>query len=155
MKTNNLLVVEDNEDDLFFLRKALERIDIPHSVSVVNDGLAAVAYLSGDGPYADRAQYPLPSLILLDIGLPRLNGHEVLGWIRDQSRFKTLPVIIFSNSPHPNDIHRAYSLGVTSYIIKQDDLKKYSESLKTVLKHWLEVASPGTRASWENASQTG
>jgi CheY-like chemotaxis protein len=142
MKTKTLLVVEDNEDDLFFLRRALGCVDIPHSVSVVNDGLAAVAYLSGDGLYADRAEYPLPSVVILDIALPRLNGHEVLGWIREQPRFKTLPIIILSNSAHPEDIHRAYRLGVTSYLAKQADLKEYHESLKAVLHYWLEVPAP-------------
>jgi CheY-like chemotaxis protein len=142
MKTKTVLVVEDSEDELFLLRRGLEQIDVPHALRVVNDGQAAVDYLSGHGIYADRAEYPLPAVVFLDIRIPKYDGHEVLEWIRRQPRFKRLPVIMFSNSAHHADIERAHSLDITSYITKQLDFKAYRAALKTVLHYWLEVATP-------------
>src|SRR4051794_22047418 len=93
-----ILQVEDDKNDVLFLRYAFTAAGITHPVKVANDGREAIAYLSGAGKFADRALYPLPCLVLLDLKMPGMTGLEVLEWIRAQPELQILPVIIFSSS---------------------------------------------------------
>ncbi|MDB6023128.1 MAG: putative response regulator, CheY [Pedosphaera sp.] len=142
MKT--VLLVEDNEDDMFFMKMACQRTGIPHSFHVVTDGEQAVQYLSGNGPFADRAKHPLPDLVFLDIKLPKRDGHTVLKWIRSQPAFKALPVVMLTNSIADSDVSRAYELGVTSYLRKIVGPAEFGQGVRVILKYWLElnIASP-------------
>jgi CheY-like chemotaxis protein len=135
----NVLVVEDNEDDLFFIKMACQRSGIPHSLHFVMDGKAAVDYLSGHGPYADRHQHPIPDVIFLDVKLPKLTGHEVLEWIRAQPILKKLPVVMVTSSVHDADVNRAYELGVTSYLRKIVSRAEFGQAVRVILKYWLEL----------------
>jgi len=135
MKT--VLLAEDSPDDAFIIKNACQNADIPHSLVHVPDGVAAIDYLSGNGSYADRARNPLPDLVFLDIKMPRRDGHEVLDWIRAQPAFLNLPVIMLTDSEDPKDIHRAYELGVTSYLIKDGDAKEFVLGVRVILKYWL------------------
>jgi len=137
MKT--VLLVEDNSDDAFIMKKACQRTGIPHALHVVTDGEAAISYLSGTGIYADRTSYPLPDLIFLDIKLPKRNGHEVLEWIRSHAGLKNLPVVMLTISEEPDDVNRAYSLGVTSYLRKIPGPAEFGQAVRVILKYWLEL----------------
>ncbi|MBE9104651.1 response regulator, partial [Nostoc cf. edaphicum LEGE 07299] len=95
---DTILLVEDNHKDVLLLQRALRKANIVNPVQVVNDGDAAVLYLSGEEPYGDRTRYPLPVLILLDLKLPRRSGAEVLMWLRQQPELKRLPVVVFTSS---------------------------------------------------------
>ncbi len=128
-----VLYVEDDRDDVFFLEKAFGKAGIKNPVSVAKDGQVAIEYLVGQGPYADRAAYPMPCLILLDLNLPKKNGFEVLEWIRRQPAFCTIPVLILSASNRPGDIHTACALGANAYLIKPpspEDLVKVAASIR-------------------------
>ncbi|SRR5581483_1323687 len=140
MKT--VLVVEDNDDDLMLMKMACQRTGIPHSLQVVTDGDTAVDYMAGAGPYADRLAHPLPDLIFLDIRLPKRDGHEVLEWIRARPEFKLLPVVMLTNSAHPEDVDRAYKLGVTSYLRKIASPAEFGQAVRVILKYWLELNIP-------------
>ncbi len=140
MKT--VLVVEDNDDDLMLMKMACQRTGIPHSLQVVTDGDTAVDYMAGVGPYADRLAHPLPDLIFLDIRLPKRDGHEVLEWIRARPEFKLLPVVMLTNSAHPEDVDRAYKLGVTSYLRKIASPAEFGQAVRVILKYWLELNIP-------------
>jgi len=137
MKT--VLLVEDNSDDAFIMKKACQRTGIPHALHVVTDGEAAISYLSGTGIYADRTSYPLPDLIFLDIKLPKRNGHEVLEWIRSHAGLKNLPVVMLTISEEPDDVNRAYSLGVTYYLRKIPGPAEFGQAVRVILKYWLEL----------------
>src|SRR5258706_16411130 len=89
-----ILLAEDRDDDLFLICKAFERARITYPLHIVRDGEEAINYLAGVGKYSHRAEYPLPSLLLLDLDLPRADGFTVLRWLRTQPALKTLPVII-------------------------------------------------------------
>jgi CheY-like chemotaxis protein len=140
MKT--VLLVEDNEDDVFFMKMACQRTGIPHALQVVEDGDAAIAYLGGQGSYADRAKYPLPDLIFLDIKMPKRSGHEVLEWIRTQPALKNLPVVMLTSSLANSDVARAYELGVTSYLRKLGHPAEFGQGVRVILKYWLELNIP-------------
>ena len=113
-----ILLVEDNEEDAFLLQRALRRASIDCSLQFAVDGEAAIAYLSGTGQYADRAQYPLPVLMLLDLKLPYVNGFEVLEWLATRPELQGQRTIILTSSGEERDRARAEQLGIRSYFEK-------------------------------------
>jgi CheY-like chemotaxis protein len=137
-ETRTILLVEDNSDDVFFMKRALKAAGIVNPLKVVTTGQAAIDYLSGEGPYADRKEHPLPVLILLDLKLPVKNGHEVLEWLRGNPSLATIVAIILSTSRERIDIERAYQLGVNGYLIKPSSPSQLVESMEAVKRYWLE-----------------
>jgi len=113
-----ILAAEDNPDDLFLLERAFEKADLGRQVQIARDGLEATDYLEGKGRYGDRSQFPLPSLVLLDLKMPRRSGFEVLAWMRGRPEMARIPVIILTASSDEQDVGRAYELGAISYHVK-------------------------------------
>src|SRR5689334_4773505 len=103
-----ILIVEDREDDLLVMRRAFERASLTNPLQIVRDGEEAIAYLCGEGKFSNRAEYPLPSLVLLDLKLPKIDGFEVLHWLRSQPGIHTIPVIVLTSSGELRDVNRAY-----------------------------------------------
>ena len=114
-----ILHVEDDESDAALLERALRRAQVSVTTFRAEDGQVAIDYLAGTGKYADRTAYPLPGLVLLDIKMPRIDGFDVLKWIRGQAQFAHLPVVMLSSSDEPSDIQTATRLGANCYIVKQ------------------------------------
>lgn len=139
MVTKTVLLVEDNQDDIFVMKMACQRTGIPHVLRVVTDGTMAIDYLSGKGEYADRTAHPLPDVVFLDIKMPKCDGHEVLKWIRSQPALKKLPVVMLTVSTQMSDVERAYELGVTSYLQKVSCLAEFGQGVRIILKYWLEL----------------
>jgi CheY-like chemotaxis protein len=106
-------------------------------VFVVSDGEEAVAYLKGEGKYADRYEYPLPSLLLLDLKMPRKNGFEVLEWIREQPGLRRLRVVVLTTSDAPDDIDRAYELGANAFMVKPLERGQFLELTNAIKGYWL------------------
>ena len=137
--SKTILLVEDEENDVFFLKYVFKEVGILNPLQVAVDGQEAMDYLSGCGKYADRARFPLPCLTLLDLKLPRVMGLEVLKWMREQPGLKTLPVIILTSSRLGPDIERAYKLGANAYLVKPSsppELRKIATGIK---QFWLEL----------------
>src|ERR1043166_4104730 len=103
-----ILLVEDQEDDIFMVTHAFERGCIANPLRVVRDGEEAIAYLNGNGIFADRIEFPMPGLVLLDLELPRLNGFDVLRWVRQQPHLSALRVIVLTSSSNIRDVNVAY-----------------------------------------------
>ena len=137
MNTQTILYVEDEENDVFLMQYAWTKAGLLNSLQVVTDGPQALAYLSGEGKYANRDEYPLPVLVLLDWKLPKLGGFEVLKWIREQPSIQTLPVIILSSSNQPADIRRAYARGANSYMTKPHHAEGLVELIASMKDYWL------------------
>ena len=116
--TGPILAVEDNPDDIFLLETAFAKAELKGEVQFVRDGIAATEYLDGVGPYADRERFKRPSLVLLDLKLPRKSGMEVLAWMRDKPEGERVPVIVFTASNKEEDVRKAYELGAFSYHVK-------------------------------------
>lgn len=136
MTKYNILLVEDDADDVFFLQSAFKEAGMPDTLRVARDGEEAVAYILGQGAFADRAANPLPSLILLDLKLPRKSGFEVLEWYRGQPGLKRIPIIVLTSSQSDADINRAYELGANSYLVKPINTASQLEMVKAIRAYW-------------------
>jgi CheY-like chemotaxis protein len=137
MKADLILIAEDNEDHVLLLRRALQKGAVLNPVFVVNDGEEAIAYLKGEGKYADRYEYPLPALLLLDLKMPRKNGFEVLQWIRQQPGLRRLRVVVLTTSDAPQDVDRAYELGANAFMVKPLERKDFMELTNAIKGYWL------------------
>jgi CheY-like chemotaxis protein len=136
-KTGTILVVEDSLDDFRLLELGLKRADVAAEFRHVLDGSEALRYLMGEGDYGNRVQYPLPQMILSDLKMPRMDGIELLRWVRSNSRTKRIPFIMLSSSNQPNDVARAYENHVNSYLFKPGGLVELSEMLRILVGYWL------------------
>ena len=132
-----ILVVEDEPNDVLLLQRAFKKAALTHPVQIVGDGEAAVDYLAGHNAFADRERYPLPTLMLLDLKLPRKSGLEVLAWVRAQPGLRRLPVVVLTSSKEPPDVTRAYDLGVNSYLVKPAAFDTLLEMIKALGAYWL------------------
>jgi len=136
--THTVLLVEDDPNDILLTQRAFRKANLVHvSLQVVQDGDAAVFYLSGTGKYSDRGRHPLPVLMLLDLKLPRRSGHEVLTWLRQQPNLKRLPVIVLTSSKENTDVNKAYDLGANSYLVKPVGLTAFTEVVNSLNMYWL------------------
>src|SRR5882762_10353741 len=106
-----ILIAEDSEDDIVLIRRAFEKAKVLNPLHFVRDGAEAMAYLKGEGKYANRAEFPLPELLLLDLKMPRVDGFDVLRWIRQQPGLSTLRVVVLTSSEDIRDVNVAYRLG--------------------------------------------
>lgn len=134
-----ILLVEDNEDDAELMEHAFGKAGIINPLIVVTDGDAAVDYLEGKGVHSDRAQYPLPSLVLLDLKLPRRSGFEVLKFIRSHAGTKHTPVIVITSSNQNKDIKQCYELGANSYLVKPVRRDALVEMVRSLKAFWIKL----------------
>jgi CheY-like chemotaxis protein len=118
MNPRIILLVEDDEDDAFFMRRALTKAQINLPLHIAVNGQEALDYLGGVGKFGDRSEYPLPAIVFLDLKLPYVHGFEVLKWIRSQPPLNDVPVIILTSSPEPRDREKALQLGAKAYLVK-------------------------------------
>ncbi len=132
-----ILLVEDNPDDVELTRIAFEEAKVANLLRVVGDGAEALDYLFARGKHADRDPTSLPSLLLLDLNLPKLDGREVLQAIRSNEATRTLPVVVLTTSTEPFDVDATYALGVNSYIRKPVDFEQFVWAVKQVGLYWL------------------
>jgi CheY-like chemotaxis protein len=141
LENNNLdltiLVGEDNADDVFLLKHALKKAQFTNPVRFVSDGEEVMAYLHGEGKFADRAEHPFPGLLLLDIKMPRLDGFETLALIRNDPRYKRLVVILLTSSNREQDINRAFDLQANSYLVKPARPEQLLGVLEQIRGYWL------------------
>lgn len=137
MTRKAILLVEDNPQDEFLILRALRKINLANAVDVVRDGQQAVDYLLGEGEFADRAGAPLPTVVLLDIGLPRLSGLEVLARLRATPRTALLPVVILTSSDEDRDRLRSYENGANSFVRKPLDFGEFVETVARLGVYWL------------------
>ena len=137
MANKTILLVEDNLDDVDLTLRALKKNNIKNEVIVVNDGAEALDFLFGTGTYSGRDLADMPTVILLDLKLPKVDGLEVLRMLRANERTKLLPVVILTSSKEEQDIVTSYSLGVNSYVQKPVDFNQFAEAVNHLGLYWL------------------
>jgi CheY-like chemotaxis protein len=135
-----ILVVEDEPTDVMLLRRAFSRTGTRSQLYSVSDGDLAVAYLAGEGVYADRVQHPMPDLVLLDLKLPRRSGFEVLAWVRRHARLGSLPAIMLTSSRERIDVDKAYALGANSYFAKPVSFDELVELVRVFERYWIQLS---------------
>ena len=133
-----ILIVDDDENDIFFTKRAFTEINVHCTLQVLKNGQEVVDYLAGHSEYADRAKYPLPIMILMDLKMPIMDGFQVLAWLRSSAGVKVIPTILFSSSDLPSDITRAYELGANSFMTKSVTYDGLLLKLQTLSQYWLE-----------------
>jgi CheY-like chemotaxis protein len=136
--SRTILLVEDNEDDIFFMKRALAAAGMPETLEAVTDGQAAIDFLGATGPYAHRQGLPPPALTFLDLKLPRRPGLEVLAWMRQQPALKTNLVLVLTSSREESDVRNAYRLGANSYLVKPPNGQELADLMKRVKAYWLD-----------------
>lgn len=141
-KTILILLIEDNPDDEELTLLAFEQSRTTTEVVVARDGVEALDYLFGTGKFAERNLDVMPSLVLLDLQLPRVNGMEVLQRVRADNRTKLLPVVIMTTSNEQQDIINSYKLGCNSYIRKPVDFEQFQTAVQQLGMYWLLLNEP-------------
>jgi two-component system response regulator len=132
-----ILLVEDSADDVELTQMAFQQQNIMNKLVVARDGQEALDWLFGEGEHAGRDASEVPTVILLDLRLPKLDGIDVLKRIRQDERTKLLPVVIMTSSKEEQDVLKSYELGVNSYIRKPVDFEQFSEAVKNLGLYWL------------------
>lgn len=132
-----ILLAEDNEDHVLLTRRAFKQAGLVNPLFVVENGEEVVAYLTGEGKFANRNEYPLPTLLLLDLKMPRKDGFEVLEWIRKQPTLAGLRVVVLTTSDRILDVNRAYQLGANSFLTKPVDFRDFVQLSSAIKGYWL------------------
>jgi len=132
-----ILLAEDLEEDVIIITRAFKEVFVPHKLLVVHSGEEVTRYLLGQGKYADRARFPFPSLLLLDLKMPGIDGFEVLQWLRSMPALNSLRVVVLTASDHIYDVNKAYALGANSFLVKPSDFQNTLQLAKTLTQHWL------------------
>ncbi|MBV8086205.1 MAG: response regulator [Chloroflexi bacterium] len=146
MDGRSILLVEDNPDDEVLTMRALQRENISNDIVVVRDGAAALDYLFGTGEYAGRDTSLLPTVVLLDLKLPKVDGLEVLRRIREHEATSILPVVILTSSSEEEDILRGYQLHANSYVRKPVDFARFTQAVRQLKMYWLLLNEPPVRS---------
>ena len=139
MKIKNILLVEDDPQDEMLILRVLRKNNLANEIAVVRDGQQAIDYLFREGEFANRTGPELPTIILLDIGLPRLSGLDVLARLRADARTHLLPVVILTSSDEERDRLQSYQRGANSFVRKPLDFGEFSETVASLGVYWLAI----------------
>jgi CheY-like chemotaxis protein len=137
MRQMTVLLVEDNPRDVRLIQRAFDKADVSHDLHIVHDGNDALAYLTETSVHAAPSTAHRPDLILLDLNLPRMNGHDVLRVCKQDNRFKQIPIIVLTTSGHGEDIRRAYEAGANAYLLKPVEFPRFIEIIHQLSSFWL------------------
>ena len=138
-----ILIVEDEESDVLLMRLAMKKAGVSNPIQVAANGKEALDYFQGTGKFARRADFPLPSLVLLDLKLPDVTGLEVLKWMRERLHFKPMIVIMLSSSKETRDVQAAYRWGANAYVAKPPSVEKRLVLAQAIKDFWLGQNIPG------------
>lgn len=142
MNSRGILLVEDNAQDEQLTLRSLRKVNLANAVTVVRDGQQALDYLFREGEFAHRPEGPLPTVVMLDLGLPRVGGLEVLARLRTDERTRLLPVVILTSSDEEQDRLRSYLGGANSFVRKPVDFAAFAETVARLGVYWMAVNEP-------------
>ncbi|HEY2135230.1 MAG TPA: response regulator [Xanthobacteraceae bacterium] len=136
---SDILLVEDNPNDVKLTLHAFKTANLANVVHVVRDGVEALEFLFGSEEGGGQQASAMPKLILLDLKLPRVDGHEVLKRLKDDPRTRGIPVVVLTSSSEERDVMRTYGVGANGYILKPVDFEQFTEAVRDIGKYWLEI----------------
>ena len=139
MRRLTVLLVEDNPRDVRLTQRAFAQADVPHDLRVVRDGDEALEYLHREGAYAAPDSSPRPDMILLDLNLPRMGGHELMQRVKQDLRFRQVPIIVLTTSGRSDDVRQAYENGANAYLLKPVEFSRFTEVIGHLASFWLET----------------
>jgi len=134
---NTILLVEDDPSDVLLMQRAFRKANLTNPLQVARDGQEAIEYLNHEVSFADLTRYPPPTLMILDLKMPRKDGFETLEWLRQQPRLKRIVAVVLSSSSERADINRAYDLGANSYLVKPGDFQTLVDLVSSLANYWL------------------
>ena len=160
LQSATILVVEDDPNDQFIIKEAFREAGADCPIHVVSDGVEAIAYLCGEGEYADRQKFAYPTFIMMDLKMPRMDGFGVLEFIKKNPAWKIIPAVVLSASSDLDDIKKSYMLGASSYHVKPQNMDKLRRQLKVLYDYWLTCEVPqvdisGKQAQTESKGKLG
>lgn len=135
----SFLVVEDSDEDFFAFERIVRKLSVTQPIYRCFDGDEALDFLYHRGQYADSEEAPRPSIILLDLNLPGIDGRDVLAQIKQDSDLNIIPVVVFTTSSNPKDVEICYQQGVNSYIIKPINVNKLMRTIELLIEYWFEA----------------
>jgi CheY-like chemotaxis protein len=136
------LLVEDNDNDIALIRRAFENAQVVNPLVVVRNGEEAMAYFMGIGAYKNRSEFPLPSLVLLDLKLPGMSGIDFLKWLREQRGMRTTRVVVLTSSNLTRDVNEAYQAGANSFLVKPTDFETFVQVTSALSGYWIWTDKP-------------
>ena len=142
LKGMRILAAEDDPTEAFLLKRAFLRAGIGVPLDFVSDGQQAIDYLAGQHSFANRDAHPMPTVLLLDLKMPRVDGFQVIEWLRQQPVLRRLPIVVLTNSDLPQDVNRAFDLGANSYHRKPHNMPALEELVQILKKYWFETNRP-------------
>lgn len=134
--TDAILIAEDEPADVEFLQRAFKRAGIPNPVRAVANGEEAVAYLRGQGAFADRQAFPFPRVVITDLKMPQMDGLQLLRWIHENPEFRVVPTIVLTSSTAQADVDAAFACGASAYIVKPVELKELDRIARVIVEYW-------------------
>jgi two-component system response regulator len=135
----DILLVEDNPNDVKLTLHAFKTANLGNPIYVARDGVEALEFIFGNGDSAGRDVTETPKLVLLDLKLPRIDGHEVLKRIKSDKRTSGIPVVVLTSSSEERDVMKTYGMGANSYIVKPVDFEQFTEAVRDIGKYWLTI----------------
>jgi CheY-like chemotaxis protein len=138
MKTSHqtILIVEDDENDATFLQRAFARAGFPNPIRRVQNGEEAIAYLKGEGIYADRERFAFPRVILTDLKMPHMDGLQLLRWLSENPQYRVVPTIVFTSSTAQADVNAAFDRGAGAYVVKPVDVRELERMARNIAEYW-------------------
>lgn len=137
MQCDLILLADDDWEQAELTKRAFKKYCVVNPLYVVSDGTEVLSYLLGEGQYANREEYPLPTLLLLDLKMPRLNGFDVIRWVRAHEKFRTLPIVVLTASTDLADVNQAYVLGANSFLVKPVDFSEFVRMSAALQSYWM------------------
>lgn len=144
-----IVAAEDDPNDLELLRHVVAETGVEVNFQAADDGEQLIQYLRGEGKYSDREVYPLPDIVVLDLKMPRMNGFEVLQWLRQEPGFARIPAVVLSGSGLESDIEEAYRLGANTYFTKPGQLAELRKIIGALIDYWRRSQRPVINAPSE------
>jgi CheY-like chemotaxis protein len=139
---STIMVVDDDPNDLILIERGFRAIGVLEPIRTINGGLEAIAYMRGDGIFADRVRYPYPTFITTDLKMPGADGFAVLEYLRNNPEWAVIPTVVLSSSSDLDDIKKAYMLGATSYHVKPSSPEDLRRQLKVLHDYWVTCEVP-------------